>query len=69
MIAMSKLYNQKPSEIIGLDDEYTAYCFDEACACIILRLQKGETPTYKRSKAEKKKVHYNSFTDMYKNYE
>lgn len=28
---MARHYNQRPSEILGLDDGYIAYCFDEVC--------------------------------------
>lgn len=28
---MGKYYQKRPSEIIGIDDEYIAYCFDEVC--------------------------------------
>lgn len=26
---MAKRYHQRPSSILGIDDDYTAYCFDE----------------------------------------
>lgn len=29
VIMMSKEYRKRPSEILGLDDEYIAYCIDE----------------------------------------
>ena len=32
---------------MGIDDEYTAYCFNEACAQIMYRLEKGEEPYFK----------------------
>ena len=32
----------RPSELLGALDEYTAFCFDEACAYIISRLQDGD---------------------------
>jgi hypothetical protein len=28
---MSTKFNQKPSNLLSLDDPYVAYCFDEAC--------------------------------------
>lgn len=28
-LLMANHYNVKPSELIGLENEYTAYCFDE----------------------------------------
>jgi hypothetical protein len=56
---MSKLYSTRPSAFMGVEDEYTAYCLDEACAYITARLEKGETPTFEK--------HYTSFKDMYEN--
>ena len=41
-------------------DPYTAYCFDEACAFIMVKLEDGEEPTFKNS--------YSSFTEMYSQY-
>lgn len=55
---MSKYYNKRPSEIVGIDDTYTAYCLDEACLYISKRLKNGETPKFKKN--------YSSFTDLYK---
>ena len=34
----------KPSDILGIEDAYTAFCFDEACAYILKRIQDGEEP-------------------------
>lgn len=31
IIEMAKYYQKKPSEIVNIDDEYIAYCFDEVC--------------------------------------
>lgn len=66
---MSKQYNCLPSEILGINDNYTAFCFNEACCEIILRLQNDETPHYieKREQNEEPK-HYNNFKDFYKDY-
>ena len=33
-LATAKAYRQKPSELLALDDPYTAYCLDEACLYI-----------------------------------
>lgn len=50
-------YKQLPSDMLGLTDHYTAYCFNEAIAYIIKRLENGEEPIFK--------VEYKSFRDMY----
>ena len=39
---MSRLYHSRPSKILGIDDEYTAYCLDEACALIISKIDNDE---------------------------
>lgn len=46
--------------IIHIKDEYTQFCFDEACAYIISKVQKGETPMFRR--------HYSSFTEAFAKY-
>ena len=34
--------------MMGIEDSYTAFCFDEACAYFEGMVQKGESPRYKR---------------------
>ena len=44
---MSKTYRVRPSEIIRItDDEYTAYCFDEACAYFLSELSEKKEPHF-----------------------
>lgn len=62
---MSKQYSCLPSVIIGIDDSYTAFCFNEACAYIKINLDKGETPIYP---VETEKQEYRNFKDFYKQY-
>ena len=63
VLAMSKMYHVRPSQILNLEDEYTAFCFDEACANIIAHLQDGDKPIW----IEDRKVkHYSTFTDLLK---
>lgn len=57
---MSRMYKKLPSEILRLKDDYTAYCFDEACSYIRARLDAGD-------EIERKKT-YKSFTELYKDY-
>ena len=57
---MSSLYNRMPSEILGIEDEYTGYCLNEACAYIHAKLDAGETPRFQKK--------FKSFTDMYDSY-
>ena len=62
---MSKLYNVRPSEILGIVDAYTAFCLDEACTYITSKIQKGEEPDFNIQKESLEKQHYSSLRDMY----
>lgn len=64
---MSKIYHCRPSEILKIDDEYTAFCFDEACAVIISRIQAGEKPTYVLEDENNPKE-FKNFSEFYKYY-
>lgn len=46
MIQLSKLYQIRPSKIAGIEDTYIAYCFDEACAYIQIRIDNEEKPVF-----------------------
>lgn len=62
---MAQAYNVRPSEIIFIEDEYTAYCFDEACSYIISQLKNKKKPRF-NSKSKEIKVRYNKLSDLYK---
>lgn len=59
-LALVQRYKRLPSELMHLSDPYTSYCFDEACAFIMSKLDAGEEMVHK--------VHYSSFTELYRNY-
>lgn len=61
IINMAERYRCKPSEVIGIPEEYAAFCFDEACAYISSRIDDGEEPIFRKK--------YKSFADMYKRIE
>ncbi|MGY0372473.1 hypothetical protein [Clostridium sp. JNZ J1-5] len=42
VIAISKQYKKRPSEIIGITNDYEAYCFDEACTYILSEMSKED---------------------------
>ena len=42
IIAQAKNYNKLPSEILGITNTYTAFCFNEACLHIQLALEDKE---------------------------
>lgn len=47
--------------MIAISDDYTAYCFDEACAFISQQLKDGKEIV--------ERTHYNKPSDLYKKYE
>ena len=68
---MSKQYGCRPSEMLGIDDSYTAFCFDEACGCILVHLMNEEEANYLEfdEKGEVKENHYKYFSDFYNEFE
>jgi hypothetical protein len=44
---MSKRYHQRPSQLLNLTNDYEAFCFDEACAYIMGKLEEKEQPKFK----------------------
>lgn len=61
---MVNVYKVRPSELLGITDEYTAYCLDEACAYITRRIEKGDEPNFNQFKENRNK--FSSFSEMYK---
>lgn len=57
---MSQQYHKTPSELVYIDDEYTGYCLNEACAYIQAKIDQGELPVFEQ--------HYTSFTELYSKY-
>lgn len=55
----------RPSEMMGIEDTYTAFCFDEACAFIIQKIRDGEKPIIK---VEGDKLIYRKPSDLYRKY-
>lgn len=58
----------RPSEVMGIEDAYTAFCFDEACADIVKRIKDGEKPIISKNVGTENKV-YSRPSDLYKKYE
>jgi hypothetical protein len=64
---MSLSFDCKPSEIIGEMDEYTAFCFNEACSFILTKIRgdgtkdSGEMPVFRRK--------VSSFHELYSKYQ
>ena len=61
VIRMSQLYGCRPSSLVGLQDEYESYCFDEACGVIRANVEDGQTPKFHKK--------YKSFSAMYRDIE
>lgn len=49
-------FKRLPSEIARIYDEYTAFCFDEACEYIISQLQQEKNPKWKEDYNTKEKI-------------
>ena len=55
----------RPSDLIGINDSYAAFCFDEACAYIISKMNNDEEPKVKQSEEK----HISKPSDLYSKYE
>lgn len=55
VINLATQFNKLPSEILGCDDEYTAFCFDEACGYIKMKLENKAVPHWIEPKAFREK--------------
>lgn len=55
-----RIYKCRPSTFFNIQDEYTAFCFDQALAYIQDKIDNGEQPIFKTK--------YKSFTDLYKQF-
>lgn len=63
IIKLSRDYKKTPSEIMNIEDEYTAFCLNEACNEIEEMLRDKDCPPPRFV------VKYASFTDLYRQYE
>ena len=56
----------RPSDLMGIDDVYTAFCFDEACAYIVSQLKDGKEPVFQKGKDSKGDIKcYSKPSDLY----
>ncbi len=58
---MSNYYNQKPSELLEIEDGYVAHCLDAVCFYISQKIQNGDTPIFNKT--------VKSFADIYKDFD
>ena len=56
IINQANRFNRLPSEIARIDDEYTAFCFDEACDYIISQLEQDKKPRWREDVKTKKEI-------------
>ena len=56
-------FNRLPSEIARIDDEYTSFCFDEACLYIVNQIEDKKKPHFRdeKAKTDKDKYYLNDF--------
>lgn len=55
------MYGKTPAEIMFIEDEYTAFCLNQAAALIRHRIEQGDELIFDKQKS--------SFTDMYSKYD
>lgn len=55
----------RPSEIMGITDNYTAFCFDEACAFIVRQIKDGKEPIMR---VENNNITYRKPSDLYRHF-
>ena len=57
LINMSNLYRCRPSDLLHIEEEYAAWCLDEACLFVKMKIDEGEEPVFKKK--------YTSFSSIY----
>ena len=60
IISQANRFHRLPSEIARITDEYTAFCFDEACDYIISQLEQEKKPKWREDKKSKKELRQNN---------
>lgn len=55
------MYAKTPAELLFIDDEYTAYCLNQACAYIRSKIENKEEPIFKDK--------HTSFSQIYSKYD
>ena len=64
---MSQRYSERPSVLLRIEDEYDAYCLDEACALIMKHLDEKEEPMFTKKEAGAHK--YRLPSELYAKYD
>jgi hypothetical protein len=68
IIIMARYYQKRPSEIMGLDDEYLAFCFDEVALYILSEITEkdGKLNWNKLNRGNSEKSSNQSFLEFVK---
>ena len=68
---MSSWYRKRPSELMGICEPYLAYCFDEACLWIKIKIEEKKKPNFAKFRTDeeneqiaKRDSHYKSFGEF-----
>lgn len=48
LIHLATQNRARPSELLGIEDDYTAYCLDEACMFMVNMARGGKEPDFDR---------------------
>ena len=57
-------YKQRPSSLMGIEDEYAAFCLDETCLFMIQQAREKREPDFGRpARLEKQKGRQNATTN------
>lgn len=57
LVNMATIYQCRPSQLLAVHEEYAAWCLDEACMLVKIKLEDGEEPIFRKR--------YTSFSDAY----
>lgn len=57
LVNMSETYRCRPSELLSIEEEYAAWCLDEACMFVRAKIDEGEEPVFRKN--------YTSFSSVY----
>lgn len=69
LIQMSQIYQERPSSLLEIEDPYTSFCLDEACAYIIAMVRDGKKPLFKKETKQAIKKHGMLPSEIYEHYE
>ena len=50
LLSICTRFKSRPSEVLGIEHTYWAYCFDEACLMFVEKLEKEEVPKFEEDR-------------------